>query len=319
MPENLPAAVSAIAQMGAALGRFGALAALVLGAAGCGGSDDLAAVVAPRTPTAFAWIDPDVSLAWGAGYFGQGAHITVVDDFSSSVTYLGDLENIPEQKLHGEWVLQQAGMIASGSDLAQLDFNSGVPVTLKSGALNVINLSYGVMVPAGTSSVAWDAQDTSILAHANGAAVVVKSAGNDGVAIGSANAAGNVDFLNRDLIGKSSAIFVGALNDYGSAVAPTSLASYSNFAGPNSQVQNQFLVVGVTDNVTNLAGTSFAAPLISGYAAILASKFTTSTPTQIANQLLATARTDTVVGYNPALHGRGEASLSRALAPAAIY
>jgi len=38
----------------------------------------------------------------------------------------------------------------------------------------------------------------------------------------------------------------------------------------------------------------------------------------IANQLLNTARTDTVTGYNAAIYGRGEASLTRALAPASI-
>ncbi|BCH12500.1 hypothetical protein MesoLj131c_67580 (plasmid) [Mesorhizobium sp. 131-3-5] len=48
------------------------------------------------------------------------------------------------------------------------------------------------------------------------------------------------------------------------------------------------------------------------------SKFTTATPTQITNQLLDTARTDTLVNYNPTTYGRGEASLSRALAPVSI-
>lgn len=57
---------------------------------------------------------------------------------------------------------------------------------------------------------------------------------------------------------------------------------------------------------------------VSGYAAILGSKFTSATPTQITNQLLDTARTDTLVNYNPVTYGRGEASLSRALAPVSI-
>jgi hypothetical protein len=43
-----------------------------------------------------------------------------------------------------------------------------------------------------------------------------------------------------------------------------------------------------------------------------------ATPTQITNQLLNTARTDTINAYNRALHGRGEASIANALAPAAI-
>jgi subtilisin family serine protease len=136
--------------------------------------------------------------------------------------------------------------------------------------------------------------------------------------VGAPNANGQLDYLNRDLIGAQAAVFVGALNANGSAGQPSALAAYSNVAGPNTTVQNQFLVVGVEGDKTGLYGTSFAAPIVSGYAAILGSKFTKATPTQITNQLLSTARTDTVAGYNPAIHGRGEASLSRALAPSAI-
>jgi hypothetical protein len=57
---------------------------------------------------------------------------------------------------------------------------------------------------------------------------------------------------------------------------------------------------------------------VSGYAAILGSKFRDATPAQITNQLLNTARTDTLLNYNPATYGRGEASLTRALAPVSI-
>ena len=62
----------------------------------------------------------------------------------------------------------------------------------------------------------------------------------------------------------------------------------------------------------------FAAPIVTGYTAILGSKFTAATPVQITNQLLNTARKDTISGYNVAVHGRGEASLTRALAPVSI-
>ena len=55
-----------------------------------------------------------------------------------------------------------------------------------------------------------------------------------------------------------------------------------------------------------------------GYAAVLGSKFSTATATQITNQLLNTARQDTVKNYSAGVYGRGEASLSRALAPVSI-
>jgi subtilisin family serine protease len=82
--------------------------------------------------------------------------------------------------------------------------------------------------------------------------------------------------------------------------------------------QRNVLVVGVVESAALARGTSFAAPIIAGYAAILGSKFTTANATAVTNQLFDTARTDTVVGYNPATYGRGEASISRALAPSSI-
>ena len=75
------------------------------------------------------------------------------------------------------------------------------------------------------------------------------------------------------------------------------------------------LVVGVDGARTGLYGTSFAAPIITGYSAILSSKFTNASSTQIANQLLNTARQDTISNFNAATHGRGEASITRSLAP----
>ena len=159
---------------------------------------------------------------------------------------------------------------------------------------------------------------TIITDAAKGLAVVSKAAGNDAVPIGSANASGNVDYLNLALKGTASAIYVGALSSNGTPTRRASLASYSNTAGADVAVQRQFLVVGVAGNNTGLYGTSFAAPVVTGYAAILGSKFRSATPTQVTNQLLATARTDTLTNYTPSRFGRGEASLSRALAPVAI-
>ncbi|MGX5805563.1 S8/S53 family peptidase [Bradyrhizobium sp. Arg314] len=127
-----------------------------------------------------------------------------------------------------------------------------------------------------------------------------------------------MDFLAVNLEGAPSTIFVGALDHNGTPDNKAELDSYLNYPGSNPELQNQFLTVGVQDDNTGLQGTSYAAPVVAGYAAILGSKFTTATPIQIKHQLLDTARTDTLVNYNPATYGRGEASLSRALAPVSI-
>jgi subtilisin family serine protease len=242
-----------------------------------------------------------------------------VDDFKSSAAFYGDLIGAVQYGRHGQWTGTEAKLIAPSATVRALDYTTGRTVPLAKG-LNVLNLSYGMMAPAGYSALRWSAQETSIINYAKqGTAIISKAAGNDsGIAIGATNRSGQVDYLGRSLIGAQTAIFVGALNTNGTTAKPATIASYSNIAGGNLTVQKQFLTVGVDANQTGLAGTSFAAPIITGYAAILGSKFTKATPTQITNQLLTTARTDTISGYSAAVHGRGEASLSRALAPIAI-
>ncbi len=264
------------------------------------------------------WMSSEVADAWKQGFTGKGTFITAVDDFTSGSRLSGNLTGASERLRHGEWTLKQSGLVAYGAALRAQDYNSGQQVALGAG-LNILNLSYGMMAAPGLN-IGWSAQETSIIAYAsNGTAVISKAAGNDyGTAVGQVNGNGQLDYLNRDLIGKQSTIFVGALNSNGTALNPASMAMYSNVAGANTTVQNQFLVVGVEGTKTMLYGTSFAAPIISGYAAILGSKFTAATPTQIVNQLLNTARTDTISGYSSAVHGKGEASLTRALAPVAI-
>lgn len=275
---------------------------------------------APTAPVLAPWMSPEVGGAWSQGFKGQGVTITVIDDFTSGSRFSGKLGSTSETLRHGEWTLKEARMVAPSATMRSKDFGSGTAVSLASG-MNVLNLSYGMLAAAGysASQIAWGAQEKSIIQHASGgAALVSKAAGNDAVAMGSANASGKVDYLGVALKGAPAALFVGALSSNGTVASPARLASYSNFAGTDATVQNQFLVVGVDGAKTGLYGTSFAAPIVSGYGAILSSKFSAATPTQIASQLLSTARQDTIAGYSAAVHGRGEASIARALAPAAI-
>jgi subtilisin family serine protease len=296
---------------------FAAIGLLALSAAHAQKSGPSKTAPAPQLQT---WMSPEVADAWKQGYKGSGVTVTVVDDFRSNQGLYGNLGQGTQLLRHGEWTLKETSMIAPSATLRTQDFNSGTSVGLGRG-LNVLNLSYGMYAPAGNtaSQIGWSSQESSIIGHAqNGKAVVSKAAGNDAIVIGSTNASGQVDYLNLALRGAQSAIYVGALNTNGTTSASASLASYSNTPGADAVVQQQFVVVGVDGAKTGLYGTSFAAPIISGYAAILGSKFTRSTPTQITNQLLQTARQDTISGYNPATHGRGEASITRALAPVSI-
>lgn len=275
----------------------------------------------PSQPQYQSWMSSEITDAWSGGFLGQGTTIISVDDFSSGKHLSGNLGTGTQSLRHGEWVRLEGSMLAPSAGLASHDFASGRSVALAKSGLSITNLSYGMFARSGYSvnQISWSAQESSLISHArNGAAVVVKAAGNDAVAVGAANRAGNTDYLNVALIGTGSAIFVGALDRNGTTDQKANLASYSNFAGSDATVQDRFVTVGVRGDLTGLYGTSFAAPVVSGYAAVLGSKFTTATPGQIGNRLLDTARTDTINGYDAAVHGRGEASITRALAPATI-
>ncbi|MDL2410032.1 S8/S53 family peptidase [Rhizobium calliandrae] len=258
----------------------------------------------------FCWMSPDIGQAWASGYTGSGVSITIVDDFRSSEVIDGDLGRGQQRQQHGEWVFEAADMVAPGANMFCVEYGQQPLIALKDG-LNVVNLSYGYREPVARSSF----QQSLVNAALAGNAVFTKSAGNDSTPVGTVNTAGDFDYLAASLMGAPSTIFVGALDHNGTPENKATLASYSNYPGSNTEVQNQFLTVGVEGDKTGLFGTSHGVPVISGYSAILGNKFPTATPTQIANQLLDTARTDTLVNYNAATYGRGEASLSRALAP----
>lgn len=266
------------------------------------------------------WMHVDVGDAWNQGYLGAGANITFIDDFTSSSVFSGNFGTGLQSLTHGQWTSLEGSMIAPEASISRKDFSDRTAVKLNRRKTDVLNLSYGMMARDGYTSVNWSPRESSIISAAeNGYAVVVKAAGNDGgTAVGQANSSGIKDYLNVDLIGAQSNIFVGALKTNGSVDAPASMAGYSNIAGDNVAVQDHFLVVGVDGATTGLRGTSFAAPIVAGYSAILSSKFSKATPTQIANRLLDTARTDTVLNYDVTRHGQGEASLSRSLAPNSI-
>lgn len=188
-------------------------------------------------------------------------------------------------------------------------------------------------------------------------AVLVKSAGND------SRDAGTYNLLNRVLVAddalKPRTLIVGALGGYWQdGNAP--LASYSNFAGTHRSIQEQFLVEYggspfsgrtfayqcmtpsddgcLTENLYEflgsdqagnlypanaLAGTSFAAPRIAGYAALFRQKFPNMTGENTATILLDTATYEGLGCYDidmpgscsEAIYGQGRVKIETALSP----
>lgn len=161
-------------------------------------------------------------------------------------------------------------------------------------------------------------------------AVITKAAGNDNIL---AEYEPLNWFLAKDNNINSRLLIVGALSQAGSLSSPSNLASYSNTAGNDADVSSRFLVASGTtpfysgqvaiggNSVNQGDGTSFAAPRVAGYVAIVRSKFPNLNASNTASILLDTARYDTLACSknggvcDPKIYGKGEASLSRALAP----
>lgn len=278
---------------------------------------------AAHAQTAPYFAHSDVTAAWAQGYKGQGANIFTVDNFgASSYRMPSRMAGTTVYGTHGEQTSLESALLAPSAKVTRVDYTANRDYRLQLGSgFNVINASYGVMANTGFSadSMRRVALHGSVIDAAwTGTAVVSKAAGNSGIAVDLADSRGQIDYMTAGIVGAPSAIIVGALDKNGSIFNKANMAYYSNTAGNDPTIQRQFLSVGVAGYQIGLQGTSFAAPIVSAYAAIVSSKFQGASPVQVTNQLLNTARTDTIANFNPAVHGRGEASLSRALAPVSI-
>jgi hypothetical protein len=269
----------------------------------------------------------DVLQAWSNGWTGLGQNILVIDSFGQ---YVNERRS---SDFHGVMVTSIAGSVAIRSPLYTYDW-AGTESYLrdmygntvnKKIILSAVNMSFttnstpvavAIANRLASSSSAYDASD----------AVITKAAGNDGKDA-------KTDVLNVALISNQKTlknlILVGATQSDGEVNNKTSLAGYSNKAGNDSVYQNRFLVANGNSvyakpvwidgtYVSPGAGTSYAAPRVAGYAAILRQKFPNLNGAKSANILLDTARYDTLDCHprcSKAIYGRGEASLSGALSP----
>lgn len=267
------------------------------------------------------WANNDLYGAHAKGYLGQGTTTIFIDFFShdpgqAPYPVMNIFDMYIQFMTHGQYAMSESVMVAPKSRYVGYDVADGfeklpTKISLSSKGLNVVNLSLGA---SGTIPQA--------IPKLSGLAVISKAAGNNGQDIDAVISTGGLkgykDDLSLALRKSPTTLFVGALDHNGSVNNKANISAYSNRAGTDPEFQKRYLMVGVEDTVTGLPGTSFAAPIVSGYAAILGSKFKNANPTQVTNQLLNTARKDTINGYDVKVHGRGEASLSRALAPVGL-
>jgi hypothetical protein len=290
---------------------------------------------ATHAQTSYLWQHSDVKNAWNQGFKGQGVKITVHDEDNQKIMNANlNFQNRWDPYLnfnrtnmsHAEAVRQVAQLTAPDAQVEKKQWDNGT-IVLDPNKFNVVNASYGWVGGTDAGSVAY-AKNLQLARIAyDGTGVVVKAAGNNNAILSND---GGGDGINMALKSAGSVIFAGALSSHGTEVKTyqyrrwsytiggAQRAYYSNKPGTDTEYQKRYLMVGVNRDQMTIAGTSFAAPQISAYAAIVSSKFTGAQPAAVVSQLLNTARTDTIRNYNPEEHGRGEASLSRALSPRSI-
>ena len=190
---------------------------------------------------------------------------------------------------------------------------------------SVINWSFGSTV--GGRDVSLDSWDVAAIRRAHGDALVVKAGGNAGNNVrGFQTNATRRNVLNRYL---NNFMWVGALN-----AAGNNLAWYSATPGRecirgrserrcNRRNRIMYYWIVAPGSVTstsagggsnNTQGTSFAAPIVSGAAALIQSRWPRLRPDQVRQILLRTATDMGRRGVDP-VYGRGALNVARALRP----
>ena len=298
----------------------------------------------------------DVRQAWRDGWTGQGVNTLIVDSFGAqrTISFTDLIRDVDGR--HGYTVLMSALEVAPRATYYALENGIGsadygvsygaggvrnrdgvaAPASTK---FHVVNLSFGYPFPF-TPSLAAPTQAAGNTAHDPGRFA-------DIVAL-----ATHVSTAPRLLI-------VGALDGYARTSDPQSQpnvrtdarrAVYSHIAGNNVEIQSRFLVeyggtpfgesAFLCDNVLATSscrnpqgldlqladqGTSYAAPRVAGYAALMRHKFPSLSGPQTANILLETATTQGLACHTGTarkssacarnVYGQGRVDIGAALAP----
>ena len=251
-----------------------------------------------------------------AGLFGLDSSLTTVARVGVSGANLTAHNNIDVVNISYGFTPCNSGC---GGTPAESDFAA---LTATSSARNA-----NVVTMLNTTTNAYKASNLA-------QAVIVKSAGN---ALQDAKYDTTTVALVENANIAARLLVVGALDKNGSTSNPASADTfigtnlkYSNYAGTNTAISDRFVLAYGRDPYESMSsafngtpspvgqGTSYAAPRVAGYAAILLQKFPNLDAIKTSAIILDTARYDTLTCHpncNPAVWGRGEASLSRALAP----
>jgi membrane-anchored mycosin MYCP len=175
-----------------------------------------------------------------------------------------------------------------------------IVLAVRSGA-EVINISEAVCLPAGQAGVQGGSIQAALRLAARSDVVVVAAAGNAGV--GSCAAAGQAAADQVALPGwyGDDVLTVGAVGPDDSPAEFTVPGAWVDVAAPGTGLRS--LAVGGGTTGTDVDGTSFAAPWVSGLAALVRERFPRLTAAQVVERILATTRRP--AGGRSDLVGRG--------------
>ena len=233
------------------------------------------------------------------GYTGEDVVIDVIDWFA------------PGDSAHGDHVSDVIEYIAPGADIYENDVTLHGEHELQLisdygqdwwATSDIINFSGGV---EGLTQSELDndvAFVNQFLAPVSDALIVV-SAGNAGLSCSTVETC-NISALTFDEA-ETISITVGALSDDGKT-----LDNYSNLAG---LTMDSYIAAPVVETADGGRGTSFAAPVVTGVAALIIDKFNTDAEAT-RDIIFSTADDLGAPGVDP-IYGNGALNVSKALAP----
>lgn len=231
------------------------------------------------------WATSDVRAAWAEGYTGKGVGVNNID-------YAGHGSHPNDTSAIISAIAPDATVVNSTIGTSPNDWSSAMMGAIAGSNTRVVNLSIGFGTTT-TSTPSFDSRSTN--------AVVTKAAGNLGNSVSADQEYTNKQLWNSNMQGNT--IYVGAIDP-----KTGNIASYSTVAGGYS---SRFVVADGAGSGSS--GTSYSAPVVAGYAALITQKFPNSTGAQIAQAILDTAIMKP--GWDPAVYGRGQANLAGALSP----
>jgi len=233
----------------------------------------------------------------------------------------------PRANIHGFAIFDAHGQYVPSSRLEDV-----VEYLVEDKGSKVINMSFNVPYSPLYDYLPANSYEAEAVREAKGKALVVKAAGNGFNGIGRRYATYKDDDIRRNVLRHyyNNLLIVGAIDSTGKIITPWSdrpgegcaKGKLENKCNYHNKWKNYFIVAPGYVNTTagegngsqNAQGTSFSAPIVSGTAALIQSRWPQLKPHQIRNILLRTA-TDLGKRGADGIYGRGALNITRALKP----